>query len=425
MISTQSLLSCLKHYPRLLATSLSFALLGPLHASTEITGLILTWRQDPTTTQVIDWHQRGTDASTPVPFVFRKAASEETWRAAQPEPARTFPFSDRQIHRVELTGLEADTRYEFRLGDQPPQTFQTLPANLTRPLLVAVGGDMMHHEGEMFTWMNRSVAERDPAFIIWGGDMAYEDGRQDLLYRMHLFVDIMQKTLIAPDGRIIPVVVGVGNHEVNRGYYLWSDLGRIGQWPATNEAREEIAPYFFALWAFPGHPGYGVLDLGDYASIVMLDTDHTGPIGGTQTDWLKQTLTDRADRPHLLPVYHVPAYPSVRDYNLDISKRVRDHWVPLFEEADVRLVFENHDHAYKRTFPLRASRPHPEGILYVGDGAWGVDTRQPVEGRSHRIEVSAKENHAIMLTIHPDRMDGEVINMEGKVFDRFSVPARR
>jgi hypothetical protein len=67
---------------------------------------------------------------------------------------------------------------------------------------------------------------------------------------------------------------------------------------------------------------------------------------------------------------------------------------------------------------------HPEGILYVGDGAWGVDTRQPVEGRDHLIERSAPDNHAILLTLHPDRMEGVVIRADGETIDQFSVPTR-
>jgi hypothetical protein len=398
----------------------------------ELVGLILTWRQDPTTTQVIDWHQVGAEAATPATFVYREAASDGAaeWVEAKPEAARDFPFSARKIHRVELTGLRPDTRYEFRIGDGAGpgamvKAFRTLPATLAEPLLVAVGGDMMHGDGTVFAQMNRVVAKQDPAFIIWGGDLAYEDGMPEKVGRMERYVDIMTETLVTDDGRVIPVVVGVGNHEVRGGYYYNTPLGKDGAvWPATDEARAEFAPYFYALWAFPGHPGYGVLDIGDYASILMLDTDHSGPIAGEQTEWLARALRARDAVPHLLPVYHVPGYPSVRAFSGGVSRRVRAHWVPLFDEAAVRVAFENHDHAYKRTKALRGGEPHVDGVTYVGDGAWGVGLRDQVEGLPYVAE-KAKVHHAIMITLHRDRIDGESVSAAGEVFDRFSVPARR
>lgn len=414
-----------------LVALLAFA--GALRA--EVVGLVLTWRQDPTTTQVIDWHQVGPDAATPAAFAYRVAAAGDnaaaeagaSWIEAKPEAARDFPFSARKIHRVELTGLRPDTRYEFRIGGEGTavKAFRTLPATLDKPLLVAAGGDMMHGQGEVFAQMNRVVAKQAPAFIIWGGDLAYEDGAAEKVGRMELYVDIMTRTLVTDDGRVIPVVVGAGNHEVRGGYYFNTPLGKDGAvWPATDEARADIAPYFYALWAFPGHPGYGALDIGDYASILMLDTDHTGPMGGAQTEWLAKALRERDAVPHLLPVYHVPGYPSVRAFSGHVSRRVRELWVPLFDEAGVRIAFENHDHAYKRTSALRGGESHAEGVTYVGDGAWGVGLRDQVEGLAYVAE-KAKVHHAIMITLHRDRIDAESVSAAGEVFDRFSVPARR
>jgi hypothetical protein len=390
----------------------------------EVTGLVLTWKKDPTTTQVIDWHQDGADAAKPAGFAYRPAGGTAEWIEIKTGAPLDFPFSDRKIHRVELAGLKPDTRYEFRIGDTKPRTFSTLPAKLVKPLRIAVGGDMMHGDGSLFAQMNLTVAALDPAFIIWGGDLAYENGLPEETKRMQRYVEIMGKTLVTADGRVIPVVVAVGNHEVKGSFYYNTAIGKAGEWPATDAARAEVAPYFYALWAFPGHPGYGVIDVGDYLSIVALDTDHTGPIGGAQTQWLAKTLKERAGRPHVLPVYHVPGYPSVREFGGQVSARVREHWVPLFDEAGVRVAFENHDHAYKRTRPLRGGVAHAEGVTYVGDGAWGVGLRDQVPGLTY-VERGAKVNHAVLITLHPDRIDGEAVSDVGDVFDQFSVPARK
>src|SRR5690606_34420824 len=107
-----------------------------------------------------------------------------------------------------------------------------------------------------------------------------------------------------------------------------------------------------------------------------LDTDHTNPIDGRQSEWLEEVLEERREVPHVIPIYHIPAYPSARMFEGAAHRRVREHWVPLFEENGVRVAFENHDHVYKRTYPLRDNEISPDGVVYIGDGAWGTNTRE-------------------------------------------------
>lgn len=54
-----------------------------------------------------------------------------------------------------------------------------------------------------------------------------------------------------------------------------------------------------------------------------------------------------------MAIYHVPAYPSARSFTGRTQSMIRKHWVPLFEKSTMNLAFENHDHAYKRTYPIK------------------------------------------------------------------------
>ena len=391
----------------------------------EPTGLILTWREDPSSSIIIDWHEASDEP--PEVFSYREPGDgDAAWETVLPEPPRAFPFAPRRIYRVALNGLKPDTLYQFRLGRSYLRTFRTLPATLTRPVKFAIGGDMMHWEEArvFFAKMNRVVAARDPDFIVWGGDMAYEDGRMDRVDRMLYFLEVMRDTLVTAEGRIIPVLVGAGNHEPWRGNWVNTPRGREG-WQGTDAERLGLAPYFYSLWAFPGHPGYAALDLGDYASLLMLDSNHTGPIEGPQTEWLEAQLAMRPHVGHLIPVYHVPAYPSVRpfEYVDPTSGIIRRLWVPLFDKHGIRLVFENHDHAYKRTVPLRGGEEHADGVVYAGDGAWGVRLKQPEADRPYLARAEAV-HHAFEVTIHRNRLDVVAISSAGDEFDRFSVPDR-
>ena len=191
----------------------------------------------------------------------------------------------------------------------------------------------------------------------------------------------------------------IGNHEVDGGY----------------EKTAQEAPFFYSIFdgLFP-ETGYASLDFGDYLSLVLLDTNHTTPIEGAQTDWLAKTLKEREECPTVFAFNHVPAYPSFRPPGLIIpggdkgtGTGNRDHWVPLFERYNVDAVFEHHDHTYKRTHPLLGGHTNKNGIVYLGDGSWGK-IRKPAKPEAR--PYLAVTDEAYHLSVH--RIEGE---------DRFHV----
>ncbi len=324
------------------------------------------------------------------------------------------------LHRIELTGLEPDTEYRFRPGDSDRELgFRTMPAELDRPIRLAVGGDTRHQQ----RWMertNRVAMQYEPDMILWGGDLAYADGLPERTYRWVEWFQANDNTLIHEDGRIVPIILAIGNHEVQRGYYLNHD-----GFEPTDDWRLRIAPFFYQLFAFPGQPGYNVLDFGDYLSIISLDTDHSNPVAD-QADWLDAVLAQRSDVPHVFPHYHVPGFPSHRPYGGATSARVREYWMPLFERHGIELAFENHDHTYKRTVPIRAEQPHPRGVIYIGDGAWGVGTRtvhDPAE--TWYLHHAESTRHAIIVTLEATHRHVLVVSEDGDVIDELPhAPAR-
>jgi hypothetical protein len=154
----------------------------------------------------------------------------------------------------------------------------------------------------------------------------------------------------------------------------------------------------------PGPQGYNVLDFSDYMSIWLLDSGHTHAVHGQQTDWLRETLLQRKAVPHKFISYHVPAYPSVRSFNEKISPSIRRYWVPLFEKFGIVAAFEHHDHAYKRTYPLKNHKIDPTGVIYLGDGGWGVQKprARPASDFRWYLAKSAPKRNFIVVTISPD-----------------------
>lgn len=384
--------------------ALSWAL--PLRAAEPekpVAGVLLTWRQDPTTTIIIDWHE---EQPLDKPVLLHRKAGTQEWLSATPQQI-DFPHSPtRKIYRTELTGLVPGTRYEFRPnGRELPYHFTTMPAKLDRPLRIVAGGDTAWNNS--FAKINKVVAGLQPDLILWGGDYSYSDGSPDLLNKEIEWHANIRDHLVNAERRVIPVAAAIGNHEV----------------------RSVVAPYFRANFAFPGEANYGLLDFGDYLSVWLLDTNHMAKIAGPQTSWLAESLAARAKDPQraLFPVYHVPAYPSVRKEE-KTTLEVREHWVPLFEKHGVAVAFEHHDHAYKRTHPLIGGQPQPDatkGVTYLGDGAWGASIRK-VRSDAPYIAKSQAINHVFFIQMPPaGPLKVQAIDADGKVFDEFELPRRR
>lgn len=380
----------------------------------------LTWQRDPTRTMTIDWHTEDDrwDVPRPTRVLFRTAGGTPArWHAVRGD-TRRVPELRRTLHRVELTKLDPGRTYRFRLsGFSRSYRFRTLPATVRDPVRFAVGGDVMGRRA----WMEptgRAVMRYDPDFVVMGGDLAYGDGRLDRVHRWVGWFEALRNSLVGEDGRVVPIVTGIGNHEAHDGLYY-----RAGDYEPGARWRARQAPYFYRFFAFPGQPGYGVLDAADYLSLVVLDSNHTNPVPGAQTRWLKSVLQARARVPHVFPVYHVPAFPSVRDYREGFygrtSREIRRHWVPLFERYGVGVAFEHHDHAYKRTPPIRREEIDPRGVTYLGDGAWGVRSRGVhFPWWTWWLRRAESTRHAILVELEGAEQRFVAVRPDGTILDR-------
>ncbi len=370
--------------------------------------LFLTWQRDPTTTMTVQWI--GNDAASADAKVSFAIQGKNDWQSVSPR-ITPYPMTDLRVFRAELTGLTPGTEYQFRIGQSPASgglaeaiggrasrfRFRTMPAKATDSFQFVSGGDCGVNPHAVAN--NIIAAKQDPMFAIIGGDLGYDNGR-DAPTSLQFMRNYSQH-MIDSQGRLIPMVVCIGNHEVNGGY---------------NKERKD-APFYFALHdGLYAERSYATLDFGDYLSLVLLDVGHVTPIAGEQTDWLDKALSERVERPHLFVVNHEPAYPSARSYDYS-GVGNRKHWVPLFEKHNVDVVLEHHDHTFKRSFPLKDGLKDPRGILYLGDGSWGkLRALQPPEKRPYLAAAS----EAYHLSLH--RLEGEqrfhmAIGETGKIID--------
>jgi acid phosphatase type 7 len=356
------------------------------HPNFDPTALFLTWQRDPTTTMTIQWIGDDEKAGLSRPIWYAKSAAGE-WQS-HPSTSKRFPLTDRWIFRTELTGLEPDTEYRFRVGlDSAERRFRTMPAKATNTIHFVSGGDS--GVGKHAINNNHVAAAQAPMFVVLGGDLAYENGTSAKTFLE--FLKNYSRDLKDDSGRLIPLLACMGNHEAAGGF----------------QRMRKDAPFFYAM--FDGlyeHSGYAKLDFGDYLSLVFLDTNHTTPIEGAQTDWLGATLKEREECPTVFCFNHVPAYPSFRPFGFDAleantSTKIRKHFCPIFERYNVDAVFEHHDHTFKRTHPMLDGRVNDNGIVYLGDGSWGKIRPPKTPQQRPYLAVSDESYH---LSVH--RIEG-------------------
>jgi hypothetical protein len=90
-----------------------------------------------------------------------------------------------------------------------------------------------------------------------------------------------------------------------------------------------------------------------FVLLFLLDSGHLAAHGGAQAQWLERELAAHASVPVRLATYHVSLLPGFRLPTTHYSKQGRKHWQPLFDRYELMAAFENHDHVFKRSHPIR------------------------------------------------------------------------
>jgi acid phosphatase type 7 len=368
----------------------------------------LSWLQDPDTTMAVQWITEGDQDPHDDLFYQEVMDPNEHNRGWQIETGKHYPLPGEGrylLHRVELIHLKPHAAYWFKIGINGKQyKFRTMPAVLDAPIRFVVGGDMYQGDIRNVIDTNRMAAKYNPDFALAGGDLAYAvtntNFKAEGVARWITWLEAWKQSMITNDGRMIPLLAAIGNHDVE---------GRFGQTPAQ-------APIFYLLFRGAGQAGYEVVDFGSYLSLFILDTGHTTSIP-SQALWLANELGRREAVTHKMAMYHVPAYPSRRDFHNSYSAAIRKYWVPLFEKFHLDVAFEHHDHDYKRTHPLLKGHVDAMGVIYMGDGAWGVAKPRKPRKSLYYLARSAPVRHFIGVTLQNESRRMQAISSKGELID--------
>tara|TARA_R110002050_G_scaffold134097_1_gene256703 strand:+ start:414 stop:1979 length:1566 start_codon:yes stop_codon:yes gene_type:complete len=326
--------------------------------------------------------------------------------------------STRFVAWADLTNLLPNTRYYFIAGNGTNESYYTqerffVTAPTVEPYTFSVGGDLGLKQ--IGYDLLSDAASYDPLFISICGDLVYDQGMPYCYKRWDVFFQRWDAQVRGSDGRVIPMMTCAGNHE--------------GGWDIYDPARNAafLQPYFPHSTGLQEVPVYSRSTIhshtiGTRTHMIVLDSGHWLR-AEKQVEYLREQLQKaRAEGRFALPTYHVGQYRSdASARSEDNTMEMRRFWGPLFDEYNVPLAFEEHDHTYKRTYPLRNGQAAANGTVYLGDGAIGVDPEARGEWKGIFFQSIGGVRHIGMVTVTLDTIEVNNLNADGDIFDPFII----
>jgi hypothetical protein len=225
------------------------------------------------------------------------------------------------------------------------------------------------------------IMEMDPVAVFHTGDLVGDGRRQD---HWDIFNDIVADMVATTE--FYPCL---GNHEYNSSLY-------------------------FDNFELPGNERWFSVDRAGI-HFIILDSNWDMTVGSEQYEWLVANLQNMGDSiMFVAAVFHHPPYSTGRHAEDEMG--LRGTIVPLFEQYDVDIVFNGHDHDYERTFH--------EGIYYIVTGGGGAPLRDQYR-TSPESQVFIKINHFCRLLVSDNRLIVDVFDVDLNVIDRFIVNSSR
>lgn len=330
-------------------------------------GCYVTWSKDPKYNMMVHFQipqNRTFDCQY-------RLQGETTWQETTPLKQTEYHMTNLSVLWFDLENLESGRVYETRLkGQSNVYKFKTMPETLAdKTINILMMSDNINYREDwtrnVFKGMS-VLRDSNPDVVVLNGDIVHDDGirfRNWLVFWKDWFRRAYDK-----DGCMIPMVGTIGNHEG----FIPNDNGDFSNF--LWGAEKENVPFFYSFFSNLDDDGKGVTDVGDYLTLVYLNSGHTKSIED-QTEWLEQTLEVRNDGRTIIPFMHVSPYPTSYTTGFVVDDMVEE-WTPLFTEYGVKVAGTGHNHVSMVTKKVTMNDLDDNGVIYTGQGAgFGTDLR--------------------------------------------------
>jgi hypothetical protein len=343
----------------------------------------LTWGADPASSVTISW-------AAPAPATRpRVLLSRGQFGRTVPAVQRTYTdgINGETVwtYHAEITGLAPDTGYSYTVtadndSSSPAfaSTFTTAPRGRTAFRFTSFG-DLATPNTQWVLSYGQSacavaaVESFQPLFHLLNGDLCYGD--LNPTSQPEVWRDFGNNNQLSAASRAwMPCP---GNHEVEFGNGPQGFTSYLTRYTLPDNG----VPWFRGRWySFRAgsvlfisldaddvvYQDAGAFVAGPAALTPAASTGHPpiepgtsfyvhGYSGGAQTAWLERTLKSARSDPSIdwviAQMHQIACSSSVTGNGSDLG--IRQSWLPLFDQYQVDLVLNGHDHDYERSFPCR------------------------------------------------------------------------
>lgn len=307
--------------------------------------ILLTWQEDPQTTQTVTWR---TDASvtTPQAQVALADPSPNFTLYATSLPAKSeilkTDLGPVRYHTVTFQDLKPGTLYAYRVGDGRywSEWLQFRTAAATKePFSFIFLGDAQNDLFSLWSRTLRAAYATAPQarFMVHAGDLVNKpesDSDWQEWFEAGSFILASMPSFFTP-----------GNHE----YARTAGIPHLSKYwdPQINmprngpPGREDVVYYF------------------DYQNVRLISLNSYWLVA-EQARWLEKVLKNNP-QPWTVVMFHYPVYSATGRGSDNLLR----HWKPLLDKYGVDLVLQGHEHIYARGNNQNAADNKTTGPVYV------------------------------------------------------------
>ncbi len=359
---------------------------------------VLSWTDDPQTTQTVAWRSERAIREGKVQYLLQDEFTGDFSGALEKEAVCTPLYEGFNHFEVQIDDLQPGTTYAYRVGtdDYWSEAAVFTTAEETDQFSFMYMGDIQEGIPEWGGFLHQAYTDHPQLkFTLVGGDLVNYGESVDE------WVDFFEASAGVFDR--IPVMPTLGNHDDCTGtLYLKS-------FALPQNGPDDLKEHDYSF------------DYGN-AHFVVLNSNRMGNEGllyEQGINWLEADLAS-TNQEWKFVMFHHPPYPVQNDFHTDA---IRDYWIPVLEQYDVDMVFVGHQHMYMRTYPMYEGEIQDkttDGITYVMGNSGSKFYTNPDEHDYFARILPGVSNYQI-IDIDDDFLTLTTKDENGQVLDEYKL----